>query len=73
MAGRVCVSLTRVIEELRFWETNVRKLNGWRMRASEDAVYCKDGVINMFSDASEFQLAGASVGLQQQSSTSVFL
>ena len=38
----LCIPDERVIEELRFWETNVRKLNGWRMRASEDVVYCRD-------------------------------
>ena len=27
----------------------------------EDGVYCKQGVVNMFSDASEFQLAGARI------------
>ena len=56
-----CIPDSRVIGELTFWETSLRRLNGWRMRASEDVVYCKDGVINMFSDASEFQLAGARI------------
>ena len=53
-----CVPDDRVLEELRFWESNIRKMNGWTMRVSEDVIYCKDGCINMFSDASNFQLAG---------------
>ena len=31
------------------------------MRGSEDVLYCKEGSINMFSDASECQLAGARI------------
>ena len=33
----------RVIEELEFWWRNLRKLNGWRMRSSEEVMYCKEG------------------------------
>ena len=40
---------------------NLRSLNGWMMRISEDVSYCKEGCVNMFSDASEFQLAGARI------------
>ena len=51
----------RVIGELKFWQDNLRKLNGWTMRVLEDVTYCKENCINMFSDASEFQLAGAQI------------
>ena len=46
---------------MKFWEKNLRSLNGWAMRISEDVSYCKDGCVSMFSDASEFQLAGARI------------
>ena len=49
----------RVLDEISFWVKNLRSLNGWRMRGSEEVVYCKAGVVDMFSDASDFQLAGA--------------
>ena len=49
----------RVLDEILFWIKNLRSLNGWRMRGSEEVVYCKVGVVDMFSDASDFQLAGA--------------
>ena len=29
------------------------------MRDTEEVVYCKEGCVDMFSDASDFQLAGA--------------
>ena len=51
----------RVVSELEFWRENLRRLNGWPMRGSEDVLYCKDGSINMFSDVSEVQLAGARI------------
>ena len=49
-----CVLDGRVIEELRFWQKNLRGLNGWMMGVSEDVVYCKEGCVNFFSDASDF-------------------
>ena len=51
----------RVIGELEYWRKNLRKINGWPMRGSEDVIYCKGEVVNMFSDASESQLAGARI------------
>ena len=48
----------RVLEETVFWRNNLRGLNGWRMCYTEDVVYCKEGHVDMFSDASDFQLAG---------------
>ena len=57
----VCVPDEKVVAEWRFWEKNLRNLNGWTMRISEDVSYCKEGVVSMFSDASEFQLAGARI------------
>ena len=48
-----------MVNEVSFWMKNLRKLNGWRMWGSEEIVYCKAGVVDMFSDASDFQLAGA--------------
>ena len=57
----MCVPDEKVVGELRFWEKNLRSLNGWTMRISEDVSYCKGGCVNMFSDASEFQLAGARI------------
>ena len=56
-----CIPDEKVVGELRFWEDNLRKLNGWTMRVLEDTTYCKEGCINMFSDASDFQLAGAQI------------
>ena len=49
----------RVVEQIVFWKKNLRRLNGWRMRDTEDVVYCAEGCVDMFSDASDFQLAGA--------------
>ena len=57
----MCVPDEKVVAEWRFWEKNLRNLNGWTMRISEDVSYCKEGVVSMFSDASEFQLAGARI------------
>ena len=51
----------RVVGELKFWQENIRNLNGWTMRVLEDVMYCREKCINMFSDASEFQLAGAQI------------
>ena len=51
----------RVVGELRFWQENIRALNGWTMRVSEDVMYCREKCVNMFSDASDFQLAGARI------------
>ena len=48
----------RVLEEIDFWRQNLRSLNGWRMHNNEDVVYFKEGCIDMFSDVSDFQLAG---------------
>ena len=42
-----------------FLENNLRRLNGWRMHDTEDVVYCTEGRVDMFLDASDFQLAGA--------------
>ena len=42
-------------------EKNLRNLNGWTMRVLEDVTYCKEGCVNMFSDASDFQWAGAQI------------
>ena len=42
----------RVVEEIMFWRKNLRGLNGWNMRDSEDVVYCKEGCVKMFSDMS---------------------
>ena len=50
---------SRVLEEILFWIKNLRSLNGWRMRDTEEVVYCKAGYVDMFSDASDFQLARA--------------
>ena len=63
MAGRAgwesrCLIERRVVEEIVFWRNNLRSLNEWRMRDTEDVVYCKEGRVDMFSDASDFQLAG---------------
>ena len=49
----------RVLDKIVFWRKNLRSLNGWRMRDTEDVTYCKEGYVDMFSDASDFQLAGA--------------
>ena len=49
----------RVLEEIEFWRKNLRSLNCWRMHDSEEVVYFKEGCVDMFSDASDFQLAGA--------------
>ena len=56
-----CIPDERVIGELRFWQKNLRDLNHWTMRVSEDVAYCKEGCVNMFSDASDFQLARAQI------------
>ena len=54
-----CVKMdSRMLEEIEFWRQNLRSLNGWRMCEDEDVVYCKEGCVNMFSDASDFQLVG---------------
>ena len=50
-----------MVRELRFWKCNLRKLNGWIMRVSEDVTYCKRDRVCMFSDTSDFQLAGAQI------------
>ena len=47
------------MDEILFWVKNLKKLNGWRMRGSEEFVYYKAGVVDMVSGASDFQLAGA--------------
>ena len=47
----------RVLDEISFWIKNLRSLNGWTMRDTEEVVYCKEGCVDMFSDASDFQLA----------------
>ena len=47
----------RVLDEILFWVKNLRSLNGWPMRDTEEVVYCKEGCVDMFSDASDFQLA----------------
>ena len=49
----------RVVFELKFWRKNLRDLNGWEMRMLEKVVYCKDGQVEMFSDASDLQVGGA--------------
>ena len=36
-----CVMAERVVDEVIFWRKNLRELNGWNMRDSEDVVYCK--------------------------------
>ena len=56
-----CIPDERVVGELEFWRQNLRELNGWKMRGLEDVTYCKEGCVNMFSDASDFQLAGAQI------------
>ena len=56
-----CVLEERVVREIEFWKKNIRSLNRWRMCGHKDVVYCKQGVVNMFSDASEFQLARARI------------
>ena len=50
---------SRPLDEIVFWMKNLRSLNGWRMQDTEDIVYCKEGCVDMFSDASDFQLARA--------------
>ena len=45
--------------EIVLWRKNIRSLDGSRMHDAKDVVYCKEGCINMFLDASNFQLAGA--------------
>ena len=50
-----CVKMDRsVLEEIGFWRQNLRSLNGWRMHEDEDIVNCKEGWVDMFSDASDF-------------------
>ena len=50
-----CVKMdSRVLEEIFFLRQNLRSLNGWRMHEDDDMVYCKDGCVDMFSDASDF-------------------
>ena len=49
----------RVVTELEFWRKNLRDLNGWEMRMSDKVVYCRDGQVEMFSDASDLQVGGA--------------
>ena len=54
-----CVKMDRrVLEEICFWRQNLRSLNGWRMHEDDYVVYCKEGCIDMFLDALDFQLAG---------------
>ena len=48
----------RVVDEVMFWRKNLREMNGWNMRNSKDVVYCKEGCVNMFLDASNVQVAG---------------
>ena len=50
----------RVVVELMFWKGNLRELNGWEMRVLDKVVYCRDGQIKMFIDASDRQVGGAS-------------
>ena len=49
----------RLLDEILFWIKNLRSVNGWPMRDAEEVVYCKEGCVDMFSHASDFQLAGA--------------
>ena len=49
----------RVLDDISFWVKNLRSLNGWPLRDTKEVVYCKEGCVNMFSDVSDFQLAGA--------------
>ena len=56
-----CVMAERVVDEVMFWRKNFRDLNEWNMRDSEDVVYCKEGCVNMFLDASNVQVAGAKI------------
>ena len=49
----------RVVPDLEFWRRNLRDLNGWEMRISDTVVYCRDGQVEMFSDASDLQVGGA--------------
>ena len=56
-----CVMTEKVVEEIMFWRKNLRSLNRWNMRDSEDVVYYKEGCVNMFSYASNVQVAGARI------------
>ena len=56
-----CVPDKKVVAELKFWKENLRSLNGWTMRLAGDVSYCREGCVSMFSDASDFQLAGAQI------------
>ena len=49
----------RVVTELEFWRRNLRDLNSWEMRASDKVMYCRDGQVKMFSNASDRQVGGA--------------
>ena len=35
----LCIPDEKAVGELRFWEKNLRNLNGWTMRVSEDVMY----------------------------------
>ena len=56
-----CWMEERVVGDIMFWRKNLRDLNGWNMREMEDVVYGKRGCVNMFSDASNVQVAGARI------------
>ena len=42
------------------------------MRDSEDVVYCKEGCVNMFSDASNVQVAGVRIEIEEVCWDTVF-
>ena len=62
----------RLEEEIMFWRKNLRDLNGWNMSDSEDVVYCKEGCVNMFSDASNVEVAGARIESEEVCLDTVF-
>ena len=55
-----------------FWRKNLREMNGWNMTDSEDVVYCKEGCVNMFLDASNVQVAGARIESEEVCWDTVF-
>merc|ERR1712240_828907 len=62
----------RVVEEIMFWRKNISDLNVWNMRDSEDVVYCKEGCVNMFLDASNVQVAGSRIESEEVCWDTVF-
>ena len=62
----------RVVDEVVFWRKNISDLNGWNRRDLEDIVYCKEGCVNTFSDASNEEVAGAKIESEEVCRDTVF-